>query len=180
MAADMKEMIAQAALTLMMDHHIKKLTVKDIVEQCHITRQAFYYHFEDIPALFHWMLEKNTDQLLEQAVSKPNAEDGLRCFFVMAIDFIPYIRRGMDSNYHLELEKLLRQYMQRFFVAVAEKQNYYPQCSIAEIKLIARYHSLAILGLLQEWTEQDTKQLDLIVHTVCRLMMEGISPQGSK
>lgn len=41
----MKELIAEAARTLLMDRHVKKLTVKDIVEQCHITRQAFYYHY---------------------------------------------------------------------------------------------------------------------------------------
>ena len=39
---DMKELIAEAARTLLTDHHVKKLTVKDIVEQCPITRQAFY------------------------------------------------------------------------------------------------------------------------------------------
>ena len=39
---DMKKNIAEAVLTLLMERHVKKLTVKDIVEQCHITRQAFY------------------------------------------------------------------------------------------------------------------------------------------
>lgn len=52
MPAEMKALIAEAVLTLLMERKIKKLTVKDIVEQCHITRQAFYYHFEDIPDLF--------------------------------------------------------------------------------------------------------------------------------
>lgn len=62
MPADMKETIAKAAQSLLFEHHVKKLTVKDIVERCHITRQAFYYHFEDIPDLFRWMLEKRTEQ----------------------------------------------------------------------------------------------------------------------
>ena len=35
-----------------MEKNKKKLTVKDIVDECQITRQAFYYHFEDIPELF--------------------------------------------------------------------------------------------------------------------------------
>ena len=52
MAVDMKESIAQAAKVLLTEKGVKKLTVKDIVDACHITRQAFYYHFEDIPALF--------------------------------------------------------------------------------------------------------------------------------
>ena len=49
MARDMKEVIAMAAKKLLIEKGVKKLTVKDIVEECQITRQAFYYHFEDIP-----------------------------------------------------------------------------------------------------------------------------------
>lgn len=44
MAVDMKETIAEAARKLLMEKKVKKLTVKDIVETCEITRQAFYYH----------------------------------------------------------------------------------------------------------------------------------------
>ena len=178
MPADMKETIAEAALTLLMRRHVKKLTVKDIVEQCRITRQAFYYHFEDIPELFRWMMEKRTEQMLREVLSKGNPEEALRCFFVMAIHFAPYVRRGMDSSHRAELEPMLRQYIQQVFLMVTESKNYYAQCSVAEVKIIARYHGLAILGLLQEWTEQDTERLDQIVHTVCRLMTEGIPPQS--
>lgn len=46
---DMKEVIASAARKLILEKKVKKLTVKDIVEECQITRQAFYYHFEGIP-----------------------------------------------------------------------------------------------------------------------------------
>ena len=56
MAEDMRETIANAAKTLLFDKKVRKLTVKDIVEECHITRQTFYYHFEDIPDLMAWSL----------------------------------------------------------------------------------------------------------------------------
>ena len=56
MPADMKDTIAQAAKSLLMEKGVRKLTVKDIVEECSITRQAFYYHFEDIPALLSAIL----------------------------------------------------------------------------------------------------------------------------
>ena len=45
MPADMKNIIATATRTLLLERHAKKLTVKDIVEPCTIARQAFYYHF---------------------------------------------------------------------------------------------------------------------------------------
>ena len=175
MAADMKQTIAQAAKNLLMEKNVKKLTVKDIVEECQITRQAFYYHFEDIPDLFRWMIREYTKIMFQEVSSKGNAEDGLRCFFLMAINALPYAKRGMDSNYGDELERILRQYLQEFFVAIAEKHEYYKQCNAADTKIILRYHSLAVFGLLHEWTEEDTEHLDEIVHTVYRLMTEGIS-----
>ena len=176
MAADMKELIANATNTLLVEKHVKKLTVKDIVEQCHITRQAFYYHFQDIPELLKWMIERYTEQMFQEVLSKGNGEDGLRCFFVMAINAIPYVERGMDSNYAPELERLLRHYIRRFFIMASEHQNFYPECTRSEIKIIVRYHSQAIMGLLREWSDEDTEQLDQIVHTVYRLTMEGIPP----
>ena len=58
MPANMKNLIAEAAKTLLIQRHVKKLTVTDIVEECHITRQTFYYHFDDIPDLLRWMADE--------------------------------------------------------------------------------------------------------------------------
>ena len=176
MPTDMKQTIAQAATTLLMKRGVKKLTVKDIVEECHITRQAFYYHFEDIPELFRWIIERATDQMLKEVLSQGTAEEGLRCFFLMATNLLPYVKRGMDGNYRPELEQLLHRYTQQFFALAAEEKNFYAGCSHAERKLILRYHSYAVFGLLREWTEEDSEHLDEIVHTVYCLMTEGISP----
>ena len=174
MPTDMKATIAEAALKLLTERRVKKLTVKDIVEECNITRQTFYYHFEDIPGMFSWIIQKFTDRMLKEVLTEGSAEDGLRCFFIMAVNAIPYIKRVMDSNYRAELEQISRRYIRQLFATAAESRNYYHQCSVAETKIIIRYHSLALMGILKEWTEQDTEQLDEIVHTVYRLMMEGI------
>ena len=64
MAIDMKKTIAEAASNLLFEKKVKKLTVKDIVEECHITRQAFYYHFEDIPDLIQWVLYQEMEIVL--------------------------------------------------------------------------------------------------------------------
>lgn len=48
MEKDMKKQIAEASRELLFEDQVKKLTVKAIVDKCKITRQAFYYHFEDM------------------------------------------------------------------------------------------------------------------------------------
>ena len=179
MPADMKDTIAQAAKSLLMEKGVRKLTVKDIVEECSITRQAFYYHFEDIPALFRWMFERDTERNLLEARAQESGEARLHRFFVVAINAMPYVKKGMESNYREELERLLVEYIQRLFEHVCDEEGLYQDCTRIEVKLILRYHSQAIIGILRNWTDADTKNLDLIVHTVFRLMTEGIAPRDA-
>lgn len=180
MPADMKETIAQAAMTLLTERHVKKLTVKDIVEECHITRQAFYYHFADIPEMFRWILEQQGQRVLLESRARAVGEEGLRSLFVMALEAMPYMRRAESTPYGRELQQLVAQSIQNVFEKAIEERGMYAQCSHMEVRLILRYHVGAILGLFQSWTPEDTKNLDFIVHTVYRLMMEGISPHSQK
>ena len=66
MPDDRKELIAAAARRLLLRRDGKKLTVTDIVNECHITRQTFYYHFEDIPDLLLWMMKRNLKRNMQE------------------------------------------------------------------------------------------------------------------
>ena len=176
MAIDMKKVIAGAALKLLIEKKVKKLTVKDIVEECHITRQSFYYHFEDIPNLLHWMLEQGMERMLQETRGQEGAEESLKCFFLMAINAAPYIKKTLQSNYGDEIERLLKEQIYKMFEKIVEEENLYQNCNQFELKLILRYHSQAVMGILREWTEEDTKNIDQIVHEVSLLMTGQISP----
>lgn len=93
MAIDTKKTIAEAALHILMTKDAKRLTVKDVVEECQITRQAFYYHFEDIPALFRWILERDRQKVLEEALAFRDAEKGMKYFFLVAINAAPFVKK---------------------------------------------------------------------------------------
>ena len=135
MAIDMKKIIAQETRTLLFDKKVKKLTVKDIVDACHITRQSFYYHFADISELLKWMLEQTGN----------------------------------------ELKELLMQSMQDLFCRLARKQGALQEYTPFEQEFMARYHCQAIMGILQSWTDEDTQNMDQIVHAVFLAMSKGIA-----
>ena len=40
--------------------------VRDIVEDCGINRNSFYYHFQDIPSLLGEIVTEQTDELIRQ------------------------------------------------------------------------------------------------------------------
>ena len=97
MAVDMKEIIAEAAGRLIRERKVKKLTVKDIVEECNITRQTFYYHFEDIPDLLRWVLKKGAEHVMKGCREQEGPEEMLRYLFLMLLNARPYVRRGMTG-----------------------------------------------------------------------------------
>ena len=180
MPADMKEVIAGAAIRLLMERKAGRLTVKDIVEACQITRQTFYYHFADIPALIRWILEQNTDRLLRESQALEDGEQRLRHFFLVFLSAGPFIRKGMQSNYRGDLERLLEQYIYQFFERIVEAEDLYRSRTRAEVKLILRYHSQAIMGLLRGWSREDTERLDEIVRLGYLLIEGEIAPREDR
>lgn len=172
MPIDMKKVIAEAVRTLLFEKKVKKLTVKDIAQECKITRQAFYYHFEDIPELLQWMLEKDSEKLLDECMKQKNPEQGLEYFFTFAISMKSYTERGLQSNYGKEIEKLLSDFIFNFFKMAMEKRNTYNGFISKDEDFMLRYHCQAIMGILRVWKKEDEKDIDYIVRQI-HLMLQG-------
>jgi len=61
-----KRELAAALKRLMVTKPINKITVRELVAECGINRNSFYYHFEDIYALFKWMIEAEAVEIVRQ------------------------------------------------------------------------------------------------------------------
>ncbi|MEA4933004.1 MAG: TetR/AcrR family transcriptional regulator C-terminal domain-containing protein [Lawsonibacter sp.] len=51
---------------LLKDKPLDKITVKDVVEDCGVTRQTFYYHFKDIYDVVDWRFQQVTEELMQR------------------------------------------------------------------------------------------------------------------
>ena len=176
MAEDMRETIANAAKTLLFDKKVRKLTVKDIVEECHITRQTFYYHFEDIPDLMAWSLRRNFDRVIAQCQAQKNGEEALRYLLSAAVNARPMLKKGMQRNYGEELERQLEGLLMDFLSHVAASRGLYARVSAREAELLLRYHCGGVMFLLRDWKEQDTAELDAIAHRLYQMMIREENP----
>lgn len=90
-----------------------------------------------------------TRRLLEACKEQGGAEAALKYLFVFAINAIPEVRKGIESNYGKELEQTLMQGTYELFESIVEEENLYRNYSRQELKLILRYHSHAIFGIFQ-------------------------------
>ncbi|MCD7920412.1 MAG: TetR family transcriptional regulator [Clostridiales bacterium] len=175
MPIDTKEQIANAVRTLLEEKHVKKLTVKDIVEACSITRQTFYYHFEDIPDLLRWIMERGSEKIMRECIAQGDAESGLRYLFLVAVNLRTVVNQSLRTNYGEEMERIMVQQFRACFEQIVDEMGLYRRYSRADLRLIIRYHSAAMMGLLRDWTEADTEDLNHIVHQVYLILTGEVS-----
>ena len=103
--------------------------------------------------------------------AQQDLEKGLRHFFEIAIQLQPYAIRGMQSNYGDEIGRMLEQVFYDLFEKVTEMQHWYEGYSDKDREFILHYHCQAVMGLLREWTKQDTENIGYIVHQIYLLLM---------
>jgi len=65
MANFTQKAIKESLLKLLNEKPLNKISVKDIVEDCGINRNSFYYHFQDIPSLLEEMVMDETTSIIE-------------------------------------------------------------------------------------------------------------------
>ena len=53
--------------------------MKALIEERHISRQTFYYHFQDINDVMEWSVRRETEQLLRQSLELPSFAAGWSC-----------------------------------------------------------------------------------------------------
>ena len=66
MANFTKQAIKNSFVKLLNEKPFNKISVRDIVEDCGINRNSFYYHFQDIPTLVEEIFLEETTKMIDQ------------------------------------------------------------------------------------------------------------------
>lgn len=69
--------IKNSFIKILNEKPITQITVKDIVEDCGINRNSFYYHFADIPTLIEDIVKEDFDKVLEEHPTIDSVEECL-------------------------------------------------------------------------------------------------------
>ena len=66
MPSQARAAIKASFLKLLNQRPLREITVKDIVQDCGVNRNSFYYHFRDIPSLLHEIVEEHAERIIRE------------------------------------------------------------------------------------------------------------------
>ncbi|MDR1731222.1 MAG: TetR/AcrR family transcriptional regulator C-terminal domain-containing protein [Synergistaceae bacterium] len=152
----MKKALVDALKALVKEKSLAKITVSDITEYCGISRNTFYYHFNDKYDLINWIFYSETLPEIN-AFSEPD-----RWF-----DGFVRLCRYMQANRDFYLEALdyagqnsLQDYLVDFYFELLKIHinTIYSQsgCKLAdeELFLMARMEAHSYAGIVMDWVKQ--------------------------
>lgn len=180
-----KRMLAGSFKKLLSQRKLDKITVKDIVEDCGVNRQTFYYHFHDVYDLMEWTFRDTAETLAreqmghqEWTVSVEVLMDYLRQDKPLILNAYHSISHETVSDF---LKRILRPYLLQFVQAQAEELE--PTAKQADIDFVADIYTVTIAGIIMEWigrqrmegTEDRLHRLFTAMNGNARFMLRNLS-----
>ena len=91
--------LAESLKKLMKGKSLRRITIAELVADCGLNRNTFYYHFEDIYALLRWMLEQEAYDIFRQFDLEGDHE---RAFTFVADYVMQGLAETMDNKTFIE------------------------------------------------------------------------------
>ena len=178
MSVNMKSMIADAFMTLSKTKDVDKITVMDLVKACNISRQSFYYHFQDILEVLEWSVQQRFQEILTHSLDAGSMEDTLHTFIASSSEADALLQKLLHSKKREHVETMLvnavRTYLQEMLI---QKELELP---VSEAKIILDFCSYGIVGLLLENCGKKSHDKEKLARQMYRLISAGMEMRSEK
>ena len=152
-----KQALADALKRLMKEKAFIKICVGDIVKECGLTRQAFYYHFKDKYDLMNWIYYTETARFMCSYDTVDNWTDGLKdlCCY-MKENSVFYIN-ALNTTGQDSFPEYLQEYIRNISIAVIENMS---DTGFDQEKwgFTIDFFSTAFIGLIIKWANNGMKE----------------------
>ncbi|MCQ2460288.1 MAG: TetR/AcrR family transcriptional regulator [Ruminococcus sp.] len=152
-----KTVIRSSLIKLLEEKPVSKITVKDIVEECGVNRNTFYYHYQDIPSLLEEIIIAESDRIISNYTEFSSIED---CFDV-AISFAMENKKTVLHIHNSNNRELYEQFLWRVCEhAVSEFINHTVTDDIIpdeDKAVFIQHYKCMCYGLISDWLNSGMK-----------------------
>ena len=180
MPADTKQLISDSFMKLLQNKKLEDITVTSLADYCGISRQTFYYHFQDIMSVIEWTLQQVIETAVKNSSAQKDPEKGIREIINNILTKQELIQKMLNSPRRAEFEKMfissLRDYLKELF-----RQKFAGSALPAvDLNILLQFSSYGIMGLIIEQCQQNRFRPESLADHVCRLLSDRILPDPSQ
>ena len=149
--------IKSTFLRLLEERRLSDITVKNIVEECGINRNSFYYHYRDLPSLLEEIIREESDAVIQKYSSVNSI---VECFDAVE-EFASNRKRAIMHIYRSVSRDVFERYLMQtgeYFIshyidALAVGGEIDRELIERNKHLIVEYYKCLFFGIIIEWLE---------------------------
>ncbi|MBU5626917.1 TetR/AcrR family transcriptional regulator C-terminal domain-containing protein [Oscillibacter sp. MSJ-2] len=162
MAQTTKRALADSMKKLLAKSPLDKITVKDLVEDCGVNRQTFYYHFHDVYDLVEWIFREELAEIAREEINYSSWSEVLYRLADHLTQNRALILNVYNSVSHGEVTRYVNKAMRPYVAAVVEEQAEGVKVSLENREFVTDLCTRGAAGLMCNWIETGMRRSQLL------------------
>lgn len=181
-----KQALEESLKHMLLKKPLDKITIRDITEDCGVSRMAFYYHFKDIYDLVEWTCMEDASRAIRGKNTYETWQEGLLQVFEAVLENRPFILNAYRCLSREQMERLLDRLTYGLIRGVVEEQSQGTAITEEDKAFIAEFYKYSFVGLMLDWIRQGmtsdprilTEKVSATVHGSIANAIRNFTRQG--
>ena len=158
MANFTRNAIKTSFLKLLDERPLSQITVKDIVFECGVNRNTFYYYFEDIPKLIENIIVEDAERIIQEFPSIALIEDCLNAMIEFSLNHkraVLHIYNSINRDiYEQYLWQVCEHTIKTYMDTVLDGRI----ISESDFYTLSHYYECVLFGVVSGWLNKGMKE----------------------
>lgn len=164
-----KKAIAMSIKDLMKTIPLNKISIQEIVDNCGLNRQTFYYHFSDKFDLVNWIYYTEVMKSIGDCKSYENWSDGMHKTLLYLSNNKAFYINALNTPGQNAFDKYFFNITFELIIGVVKDLSKDMTISENDKKFIADFYTHAFVGIIVQWIK---KGMELPPQTVAFKLKE--------
>lgn len=171
---DTKTIISEAFVVLLSQKPFDKITIKDIVEECNINRNTFYYYYSDIYDLLEEIFKKELFIMIDDYKKGGSWVEGFIKMLNVSFTHKRIINNICSSRSYDYFETYMYKSCSSIMIDIVSYQAKDMDVPAEDIEFIASFYEYAMVGILSDWFRTGMRETPASLAGQLWLVIDGI------
>lgn len=154
-----KRALSASIKQLMEKVPLAKISIQDIVDNCGLNRQTFYYHFKDKYDLVNWVYYSEVIESISEYSNYDHWSDGIYRVFLNLVKNKEFYVNALNTPGQNAFDRYLFDVThEQNLMKVVNEVSVDMHISEVDKKFIADFYTYAFVGITVEWAKNGMKE----------------------
>jgi len=170
MSLDIKTAVISAFIDIAAHKSVDKITIRDLIERCNISRQTFYYHFKDMTDVMEKVIAMITQNALDKGLRAETPKESLQTFIDVATKNSRLFQKMLESQRREQIELMLVDALKTMIREIIRDKIPHTTISYADMETTLAFYSYGILGVLLEYYRESRADEAQLVQQLLQIL----------